>query len=285
MPSRFNMSQLKSQMRQAQRKAERQMQSEINRATRKYENEMNRERQKYNAAVRHNQQLINCEIDKLKSHTTAQSDYLASIYAMYRLYTIVRNFYTDNNITSEQDYIINLVEQEQVNGLITANVVEYRDFPTESIKDEEIGDELLLVSKDLYNRWQGAIYALNPLNPDAARHFCTSVRQIFTDFIESKAPDAEVFAYKPDAERTKQGNATRKEKIRYMMRDLEMEDCVVDFADADIQNILELFFIFNGATHGEAGKYEFAALLQVKKRVEQGIHFLCGISAGKEIKR
>lgn len=279
MAYRFNMSQFKSQMRQAQHKAERQIRSEIDKATRKFENDVNRELRKYNSAVRHNQQVINRELNKLKSHTTVKSNYTVSLNTMYRYYGIIRDTYEDCELTPEQDYILDLVEREQANGLITANAVEHQDFSSKSPEDEEISNKLLAVSEDLYNRWRGAVFAMNPNNPDAARHFCTSVREIFTEFIESKAPDRDVFTYNPNAERTEQGNATRKEKIKYMMRNVDMEDCVVDFADADIQNILELFSVLSKATHGEAGKYEYEKLLQVKKRVEQGINFLCEISA------
>ena len=129
------------------------------------------------------------------------------------------------------------------------------------------------------NRWKGAVYALNPQNPDAARHFCTSAREIFTEFIELKAPDAAVFQFNPNASKTDRGNATRKEKIKYMMHGKRLDDSVTDFADADITNILELFHVLSDGTHGAAGRYKFSALVQVKRRVEQGINFLCAISA------
>ena len=131
----------------------------------------------------------------------------------------------------------------------------------------------------MHNRWRGAVFALNPQNPDAARHFCTSARELFTEFIECKAPDNEVFAYNPSCERTDRGNATLREKIKYMMRALDMDDSVAEFADANIQNILELFHVLSDGTHGTAGRYEYEKLVQVKKRVEQGINFLCEIAA------
>ena len=62
------------------------------------------------------------------------------------------------------------------------------------------------------------------------------------------------------------------------MRHLDMDSSVVKFADEDITNILELFKVLNGGTHGKAGKYEYNKLVQVKKRVEKGINFLCEIS-------
>lgn len=275
----FNMSQFKSQMRQAQRKAERQMRSEVNKIVRKYENDVNRELRKYNSKVRHNQQLVARELSKLQSHTTVQTGYTLSLSTMHRHYAVVGATYQDCEVTPEQERILDLVGQEQANGLITANAVEHEDFPTENTEDIEIGNKLLAVSEDLNNRWKGAVFALSPHNPDAARHFCTSAREIFTEFIDIKAPNKDVEAHDPDCERTPNGTPTRRAKIKYMMRHMDLDDCVVDFADADIQNIVDLFYVFNGATHGAAGKYEYQKLLQVKRRVEQGINFLCEIAA------
>lgn len=64
-----------------------------------------------------------------------------------------------------------------------------------------------------------------------------------------------------------------------MMRDKSFDQSVIDFADTDIDNILEWFHVLSDGTHGPAGRYEYAKLLQVKKHVEQGINFLCTISA------
>ncbi len=266
-------------MRSIERKIERDMKSEINKATRKFESDMNRELRKYNSKVRHNQQIVNRELNKLRSHSTVQTAYTASLGVMHQHYTIVGNTYQDAVVTPEQEYILDLVEQEQANGLITANAVQNEDFTEDNTADVEIGNKLQVVSVDLNNRWKGAVFALNPQNPDAARHFCTSAREIFTEFIELKAPDSKVFEYNPKCEKTDRGNATRREKIKYMMRNVDIADSVVDFAEADITNILELFHVLSDGTHGAAGRYEFQKLVQVKKRVEQGINFLCEISA------
>ena len=277
MAKSFNMSSFKSQVRQAQRKAERQMQSEINKATRKLESDINRELRKYNSNVRRNQQIVVRELNKLSSHSSVQTKYTISLKVMHQHYTDIENVYQDTYITPEQERILELIEREQANGLVTANVVGNEDFTGGNTDDVEIGNKLQVVSEDLNKRWKGAVFALNPHNPDAARHFCTSAREIFTEFIELKAPDAQVFKYNPDCEKTDRGNATRREKIKYMMRNIDIVESVVDFAEADITNILELFHVLSDGTHGAAGRYEFEKLIQVKKRVEQGINFLCEI--------
>ena len=266
-------------MRQAQRKFERDMKSEINKATRKFENDMNRELRKYNSKVRRNQQVITRELNKLQSSTTVRSTYTISLGTMHQHYITIGNIYGDCVVSPRQEQILDLVEREQANSLVTANAIQNDDFSSEDTEDVEIGNKLLNVSEDLNNRWRGAVFAMSPQNPDAARHFCTSAREIFTEFIELKAPDTEVFAYNPNCEKTDRGNATRREKIRYMMRNTDIHSSVIDFAEADITNILELFHVLSDGTHGAAGRYEFQKLVQVKRRVEQGINFLCEISA------
>ena len=87
----FNMSSFKSQMRQVQHRAERQMRSELNKVTRKFENDMNRELRKYNSKVRHNQQVITRELNKLQSSTTVRSTYTISLD--YRYYPLERGGY------------------------------------------------------------------------------------------------------------------------------------------------------------------------------------------------
>ena len=141
-------------------------------------------------------------------------------------------------------------------------------------------NRLSLISKDLDDRWKGALFSLNPANPDATRHFCTSAREIFTEIFDSKAKDADVFAVFPNCDKTDRGNATRKSKIRYFLRRKGLIDSdVEDFIEKDMQNILELFHILSTGTHGEAGKYTFSKLATIKKRVEDGLIFLCDIAA------
>ena len=287
-----NINSIKSQLRQAQRKSQQAI-NQYNNAVRKYNTEakkLNRELnqtvskynsavRRYNSQVRQNRQIINREISKLNRTTYSSSNYSLSLNAMQQNYQSVNVVYGEGvYVTPQQECILDLIEQEYANSIVTANSIENNEVPEQNTSDLEIGNKLMAVSPDLNNRWNGAVFALNPNNPDAARHFCTSCRELFTDFIELKAPDADVFAYNPNCERTDRGNATRREKLRYMMSDLKFGDSVIDFADSDITNILELFHVLSNATHSESGKYSFEQLKQVKRRVEQGINFLCTIS-------
>lgn len=286
MAKSLNISKLKSQIRQIENK-QKQAINKYNREVKPYNNRVkkaisdyNVSVRNYNASVRKNKQIISREINKLHSRAIAPNTYTVSLNTMQAHYEAIDSFYPEGtHINSQQDRILDLIEQEHANSIITANAITNDTFPEEDTDDLDIGNKLLLVSEDLNNRWLGAIYSLNPQNPDATRHFCTSAREIFTEFIELKAPDNAVFEYNPNCEKTDHGNATRREKIKYMMRSKDMDNSVVDFAEADITNILELFHVLSNGTHGEAGRYEYKKLLQIKKRVEQGINFLCEISA------
>ena len=286
MTKHYSSSQLKSKLRQIEQK-QRKAINDYNRAVRqhnssvkKFVSDYNAFVRTYNASVRKNKQIIDHEIRKLNSSSSIRTSYTISLDEMRHYYTAVDAAYPEGiEINPQQSAILDLVEQEQANSLVTANTINDENLPVENTEDIEIGNKLALISEDLNNRWKGAVFALNPNNPDATRHFCTSTREIFTEFLELKAPDDLVFACNPNCAKTDRGNATRKEKIKYMMRNAKMDDSVIAFVDADINNILELNHLLSGGTHGPAGKFTFEKLLQVKKRVEQGIIFLCEISA------
>ncbi len=283
MARKINMSQLKSKIRQIECK-QRQAINNYNRAVRQYNtnikravSEYNSFVRKHNSTVRHNRQIIQQNVRLIQSSSTT---YSVTLVSMRQHYDVITEMYNEGvTVTPQQNQILDLVEQEQANSIITANVIETGEAPIENTEDIEIGEKLMKVSQDLNNRWRGAVFSISPHNPDATRHFCTSAREIFTEFIQLKAPDEKVFGYKPDCERTPNGTPTRREKIGYMMRNMEMDASIISFVEADISNILELFSVLSNGTHGEAGKYEYTKLLQVKKRVEQGINFLCAISA------
>ena len=53
---------------------------------------------------------------------------------------------------------------------------------------------------------------------------------------------------------------------------------MLGFVEKDIDDILQLFHVFNEATHGPAGKHGFAKLQSIRQRVEGGIMFLAAVA-------
>jgi len=289
MAKKFNAAQYKNKVRQQVNKANRAI-NDYNRAVNNYNrgvkqaiNKYNQAVRQHNSKVRQNRSKINSELRRLNSSSqTTTTVYRTSVFAVNASYQAVANTYDHiENPTSFQEYVYSGIEQENANNLETANVIindAQPDTPEYSLQDTKIMNRLSHISKDLDNRWKGALFSLSPVNPDATRHFCTSAREIFTEIFDSMAKDADVFATIPNCDRTERGNATRKSKIRYFLqRKGLVNDDIEDFIENDMQNILELFHILSTGTHGEAGTYTFEKLTAIKKRVEDGLIFLCDI--------
>lgn len=287
-PSQFRnqMRQLANKQRQAINNYNQQVRR-VNRAIRDYNNEVKRSIDKYNQAVRThnarvraNRQQIQSELTRLNSHssTTRYTVFRTSVQTLHRTYVQFEES-ADGQYDGFYNTILDLSEREDANSLTVMNAL-LNENGSEEVSDEEelqttITDELLQISEELDNRWMGALYSLSPRNPDAARHFCTSAREIFTQILEIKAPDAAVFATFANCEVTQQGTPTRRAKIKYFLHRKGMTlQTLEDFVDENIENILQLFGVFNSGTHGASGKFDMSTLTALKKRVEDGIIYL-----------
>jgi hypothetical protein len=135
--------------------------------------------------------------------------------------------------------------------------------------------ELAHFGTDLQQRWVGALYALSPSNPDAARHFCTSAREVVISMLDSSASDDEIKQGDPSCELTPSGAVTRRSKVSYLLRRHGVTSAgVADVIDEDVANLLSLFDTFNKGTHGRAGRYNVTELSAIRTRVESAIRFV-----------
>jgi uncharacterized protein YukE len=290
MGRRYSASQIRNMLRQAQQK-QRQAISQYNQAVRKHNQAVRQHNQKvnqainqfnsavrsYNARVRANQQRLRSEFSRLqqRSTTTRYVVYQSSATRLYNSY--VRLDADGAHWTPEYNRLLDLSEREAANSLAVANGLagEPMTSPADGLYDAELGDRLKSISEDLNNRWQGAVFALNPANPDAARHFCTSTREIFTQLIEMNAPDITVRDCFANCELTERGNPTRRSKIKYLLHQKGLyQNALEEFIEQDMENIVDLFRTFNDGTHGSAGTFGVEELGTIKKRVEDGITFL-----------
>lgn len=292
MPRKFNPSQFRSEM-QRQISKTKQAINKYNQAVDKYNRDAkhavdnyNRAVRQHNSKVKQNRSRIELELRRLQSSNITRTvyTYKTSVTSVHTAYQRVASIYDYSEQGSTfQEYVYSKIEQENANNLETANVIIDNSQPSEpeyALQDTVIMDRLSLISKDLDNRWKGALFSLNPTNPDATRHFCTSVREIFTEIFDMKATDNDVFLIFPNCEKTDRGNATRRSKISYFLHRKGLQNNDVEiFVDKDIDNILELFHVLSTGTHGEAGRYTFNQLASIKKRVEDGLIFLCDIAS------
>ena len=292
MVRRISTSQLRSKLRQIQSKNNQAINKynrevrEFNRKAKQAVNQYNNEVRKYNRRVRADQQRIKSELNKLKSRK------ISVRYQTVTKSAISLNIHYENLNAKEHEFgntdfgnvFLDLSEKENANSLEVSNMLE-SDFDLERMTEDisslsrtEIGSKLELVSPDLKNRWEGALFSLNPRNPDAARHFCTSAREIFIQILDSAAPDNAVRSTFPDCRTTDQNIPLRREKIRYLLnRAGIINNVAVDFVDENVKNVLELIRVLSGGTHGPSGKFSISQLMVIKKRVEDGITYLFSI--------
>lgn len=295
MPKKVNPSQFRSKMRQLQSKL-RQVESYRRQAISRYNQKVrqlnrsieqyNREARAYNSRQRANQQRLASELRCLQTQSrTRQNTLRTSLQRLNQAYQTLDTATARIRPSSYENYVIDLAERETANSVALINALEGSeelapDAVDPSLQETSITDEIASISADLDQRWRGALYSLNPSNPEAARHFCTSVREVFTGILDLQAPDEQVFDFDPDCQTTDRGNPTRREKIRYLLETKDIEnEALVTFVDEDIGNVIELFDVLNAGTHGESGRYDLNALRAIKARIEDGLQFLTRISA------
>lgn len=235
---------------------------------------------KYNQAVRsHNSQVERDRqrrLSMLRSLATTQySDVRESSFDLSARYDQIES------TGSYNENILAAAARESSNSAAVAYALNADiSAPIESEQDTGINDYLADLSQDLSDRWKGALFALNPANTDAARHFCTSVREIFTEILSRWAEDKDVVAADANCEKTQQGSPSRRAKIQFLLKKKSADSPeMLGFVEKDIDDIIQLFPVFNKATHGVAGTHSFSSLKALKERVEGGIMFLATIAA------
>lgn len=241
-------------------------------------NKYNQAVRQHNANVVSNRQQLRQLISRLESRPTTQYVEVRSsaLELNQQLERVERQAQTSVGATN----LFSLLEREAENSAEVANsfVSEAPEAP-EGAQDTGILEYLAGFSQDLCDRWKGALFALNPSNPDAGRHFCTSVREIFNEILSRCADDDDVRQADANCELTQQGTPSRRAKIRCLLRKKGADSPeMLGFVDKDIEDILQLFKVFNEATHGEAGKHGFTKLQNIRKRVDGGIMFLAAIA-------
>lgn len=282
-------SQFRSKIRQAEQKMRQAINKhnsavrDYNRKVKKAVNDHNRNARAHNARARANRQRLNRELTRLQRQATPNQQYVTfhvSVNAVQSAYEHLERSAESGLLDERYNELLDLSEREAANNAGLMNALLGQAEPTNDAEPNDAPSPLTAIlasiSEDLARRWQGALHALSPHNPDAARHFCTSARELITRIFDLKAPDTAVRAAMPGCECTPDRKTpTRRAKLRYFLhlKEMDSEDLIA-FAESDMSNIVELFSVFNKGTHGEAGTFDFAELQAIRQRVEDGIMFL-----------
>ena len=296
MVRRVSPSHLRSKLRQAQAK-QRQAIDRYNREARAHNqrvksavnrynqavNQYNSKVRVHNSRVRANRLRLRQELDKLARAVSrpSQRTFRRSVETVHSAYVRLESAAETRQYGAEYNQVLDLSEREAANSASVLNAMLGNAEPSdgeESVRSTVLDPVLTLISADLPDRWRGALFSLNPDNPDAARHFCTSAREILTRILDSCAPNPTVLAEMPDCDKMPQGTPTRRSKIRFLLRRGNMaEKPLEDFVEEDMRDVLQLFREFNDGTHGSAGRFSLDQLSAIKSRVEHAVEFLWSI--------
>lgn len=284
MATKFNISQFKSKLNQIQNKRKA--------AIRKYNQgvrQFNQKVRQHNNQVRTNRQkLINAinTFNRTQRATTTvrySVGYRQSVHILNSSYERLESRVAHRQDSYDRRLLLDLPEQENTNSLMLFNSLTGND-EDDGQTEQDLGrtaieDMLHQANPEYRDRWMGAIFALNPGNPDAARHFCSSSREICAGMLDIYAPDLEVLSF-DGRDLTQDGKPTRRSKIRFLLNRKSISDSAFqNFVEDDMNNVLRLFHELNSGTHGPAGTFGIPQLLKLKKRVEDSIVFIASIAS------
>lgn len=265
-----------------------------NAAVNKAVNDYNREARTYNAKARaHNARVenqrhrIQQEIRRLNSRPAGTTfvTYRSSVESLTRTYTVTEQRLAGGSITPAGRELVDRGSEEAANSAYLLNALDGdgapEDDPTEDeLRGPSMQAELSTFSEDLVDRWTGALFSLSPRNPDAARHFCTSAREVLIAMIGHAAPDSRVTEADPTCDRTDRGVPTRRAKVGFLLQRKGINEISIeDLVEEDVDNVLTLFRDFNNGTHGHAGRFTITQLNALRIRVESAIGFIHALCA------
>ena len=283
MTRRISVSQLRSKLQQAQSKR-RQAIQQYNSNVRKYNAGRKRQIDAYNQAARSYNARLRADRNRLQSalQRLARQPMTVRDTSLRRSSVLLSTAYEKLDSSGADPFLSDLGERETANSVSLLNLLLGDNGQPQGnaidLTATKIGNSLSGLSEDLQNRWTGAIFSLNPANPDAARHFCASAREIITEILNTAAPDEDVFAEIPDCQITDRGTPTRRAKINYCLNRNGLTDVALEsFVEVNIGDLTVLFDDLNSGTHGTAGKFDLQQLTGIKNRVEDAIDFMCQV--------
>lgn len=252
--------------------------SDYNREVRAY----NAKARAHNAQVENQRRRLNQEIRRLQYRPAATTfvTYRTSMITLTQSYSAADARLAESNLSPAGRELINRGSDEAANSVYLLNAMDGDGAPEDDPTEDELRSptmqaELAAFGQDVVDRWTGALFSLSPQNPDAARHFCTSSREVLIAILDHEAPDAVVIAADPHCQRTDRGEPTRRAKIRYLLGRKGIDDASIeDLVDSDVNNVLDLFAAFNKGTHGHAGRFTITQLYAIRVRVESAIGFI-----------
>ena len=283
MPRRLSPSQFRSKIRQAQTK-QRQAVQRYNNEVRKLNSERKRRVGTYNRAVRAYNSRLRSNRNRLQSalQRLSRQSVTVRFTSLHQSSLSLSAAYERLDNGNADPFLSDLAERETANSVAVLNALlgedEQPQVSVDDLSTSRITHSLSNFPEDLAMRWSGALFALNPANPDAARHFCTSSREIIAEILDTEAPDEDVLARFPNCQLTERGTPTRRAKVQFCLDRNGLDNVLLEsFVDTNIKDLTVLFNDLNSGAHGSAGKFTLEQLGVIKTRVEDALDFVCEV--------
>lgn len=182
-----------------------------------------------------------------------------------------------------------LTKSASVEYFTGANLLEAISVDEEQIVEEEIiKNEILLENESslalylsrldtgLIKMWHGANAALSSGNPDKVRHFCASIRELFTHVIHILAPDEQIKKWSNGSSLYDKGKPTRKARLLFIYRNISKHR-FTKFVEKDVCATVEFLRLFQEGTHAITASFSEHQLIALKVRAESTLRFLLEI--------
>ena len=138
-----------------------------------------------------------------------------------------------------------------------------------------------MLDPSLIKLWRGANQALNLKNPDAVRHFATSLRELLTHVIHKLSPDDEVKNWSTSPKHFHNGKPTRRARLLFICKGIN-HGPFSTFLEKDIDALLACIDIFQEGTHAINVPLKISQLEALKNRAGSSLRLL--IRTWKETK-
>lgn len=201
--------------------------------------------------------------------------------------TLVKSFEINPNSYATLNPL--LTKSTSIEYFTGANLIEAISCDEKiSEKGESIKNEILIeninslnlflpdLDKGLTKLWHGAIASLNSNNPDKVRHFCISIRELFTHVIHLLAPDGDIKKWSKNPADYQNGTPTRKARFFFICRNISNEP-FNKFIEKDISATLEFLRLFQEGTHAITANFSEIQLIALKTRAESTLRFIIEI--------
>ncbi|WP_129678211.1 hypothetical protein [Candidatus Chloroploca sp. Khr17] len=169
------------------------------------------------------------------------------------------------SIANEDEILIETEDKQQLRQKLASE------------NEDSLRNQLTSLNAGLIQLWEGAVSALNSNNPDRARHFATSLRELLTHVMHQLSPDDEIKKWNPDPKLYDKHRPTRRARLLFICRNIN-HGPFSDFVEKDVEAVLAFVQLFQQGTHAIHIPYTEDQLLALKTKMEGVIRFLISVA-------